>query len=100
MKKLCSIFLIALLQASGYSIAQTPASTSSASGSTDNRINRRCPDATLATDPAAPCVGEVLNDRAQVPPAADIVTPASSGLAATDDANRTSSRSTTTPVIP
>src|SRR6185369_4824814 len=84
------ILLIVLLVASGMVFAQASA--------TDSRINRRCPDATLGTDPAAPCAGEVLNDQAQQPPSR-VIAPPNTGLSATES-NRASNQSMVTPPDP
>lgn len=90
-KPLIAILVIVLLLVSGMAFAQTSGSTSS-----DSRINRRCPDATLGTDPAAPCAGEVLNDRAPPP---RVVAPPNTGLAVTES-NREPNQSMVTPPDP
>jgi hypothetical protein len=87
------VVLIVLLLASGVVFGQTSGSSAS-----DTRVNRRCPDATLGTDPAAPCAGEVLNDWSQQP-AQRIVAPPNAGLSVSES-NRAPNQSMVTPPDP
>ncbi len=56
-----SLVPLALLLLSGAALAQT-VSAPNPSGVDADRVNRRCPTATLSTDASAPCSDDVLYD--------------------------------------